>query len=146
MSNMYLFGSIRDSSGNIKAFNLRKVISLSSVKLHLKNSLLMIITKLQIRSGELTASRSLRICYKFLCTYLITTVFLLGFEKQISAEVNGFFLLEQQPLYKPVPPYSLQRVKVPQINLTDIGILMDRSISDKIRTVRSSFHYATIFF
>ena len=103
----------------------------------------MIKTKLQIHSGE--ASRSLRICYKFLCTYLITTVFLLGFEKQILVEANGFVLIEQQPLYKPVPPYSLQRVKVPKINLTDIGILMDRSISDKMSTVRSSFHYFTIF-
>lgn len=102
-------------------------------------------TKLQIHSGELAASINLCICYKFLCTYLITTVFLLGFEKQISAEVNGFDLIEQQPLYKPVPPYSLQRVKVPQINLTDIGILMNRSIDDKMRTVRSSFHYAKIF-
>ena len=38
VSSIYLFGSIRDTSCNRKAVNLRKVISLSSVKLHLKNA------------------------------------------------------------------------------------------------------------
>lgn len=97
-------------------------------------------TKLQIYSNELCASRSLGICYKFLYTALITSVVFFGFEKQISVGVNGFFLQDEQTLHKPVP----QRIEVPQINPSDIAILMDKSRNATVR--KFFFHYDTYYF
>ena len=100
-------------------------------------------TKLQIYSDELCASRSLGICYKFLYTTLITSIVFIGFEKQISAGVNGFFLQDKQTLHKPVPPYSMQRIKVPQINPSDIAILMDKSRNATVDMVRNVLYITT---
>lgn len=98
-------------------------------------------TKLQIYSGALAASRNFRICGKFLCTNLITVVLFLGLQQQISVEVNGFVLLEL-PLYKQVSStYFLQHVKVQQMNPIDIDILMDNSTSATVDMVKSSFRY-----
>lgn len=87
-------------------------------------------------SAELCSSESLCICYKFLSTTLIAIVFLFGFELQLSDRVNGFVLLEL-----PLQKHLLQRAKVPQINRIDNDILMDKSTSATVDTVRSDFHY-----
>lgn len=146
------FGSIKNICACIKCFNLSKKFTFYCVQLYLKQlySIQYCIRPSQEWENyksilvDLCSYESLHIFPKLMCTILITSVFLLGFEQQISAGVNGFVLLELS-LYKHV----LERVKFPQISPTDNDIRMNISTNATVDTVMKLFwlqHENTYYF